>query len=65
MTSVQSIKESTSLSFSSNGSPDAKVAPIVVGGAMFVGKAIVGGAIGAATSWGTTRILDNRFPPRR
>ncbi len=51
------------LSFSST--PDAKVAPIIVGGAAFVGKAIVGGAAGAAGSWVTTRILDNRFPARR
>ncbi len=32
--------------------PNPKIAPIVVGGAMFVGKAIVGGAIGTAASWG-------------
>lgn len=65
MTSVQSIQEVPSLSFSSQESPDVKVAPIVVGGAIFVGKAIAGGAIGAAASWGTTRILDNRFPSRK
>ena len=53
----------TELSFSST--PDVKVAPIVVGGAVFVGKALAGGAIGAAGSWVTTRILDNRFPARR
>ena len=52
-----------SITFSSN--PDAKIAPIVIGGAAFVGKAIVGGAIGAAASWGTTRILDNRFPAKK
>ena len=58
------VSESISeLSFSSI--PDAKIAPIIVGGAAFVGKAVVGGAIGAAASWGTTRILDNRFPARR
>ncbi len=51
------------LSFST--APDAKIAPIIVGGAAFVGKAIVGGAAGAAGSWVTTRILDNRFPARR
>jgi hypothetical protein len=51
------------LSFSST--PDAKFAPIIVGGAVFIGKAAVGGAIGAAASWATTRILDNRFPARR
>ncbi len=52
-----------SITFSSN--PDTKIAPIVIGGAAFVGKAIAGGAIGAAASWGTTRFLDNRFPARR
>jgi len=54
----------TELSFFT-GAPDAKVAPIIVGGAVFVGKAIVGGAIGAAASWGATRILDNRFPAKK
>ena len=58
------VSESISeLSFSST--PDVKVAPIVVGGAVFVGKALAGGAIGAAASWGTTRFLDNRFPARK
>jgi hypothetical protein len=52
------------LSFSSE-TPDAKVAPIIVGGAAFVGKAIAGGVIGTAASWATTRYLDNRFPARR
>ncbi len=51
------------LSFSST--PDAKIPPIIVGGAVFVGKALAGGAIGAAASWGTTRFLDNRFPARK
>jgi hypothetical protein len=46
-------------------SPDTKIAPIVVSGAVFLGKAIVGGAIGSAASWGTTRYLDNRFPTRK
>jgi hypothetical protein len=55
---------STELSFST-GAPDAKVAPIVVGGAVFVGKAIIGGAVGGAASWGATRLLDNRFPAKR
>ena len=55
---------STELSFST-GAPDAKIAPIIVGGAVFVGKAIVGGAVGGAASWGATRLLDNRFPARR
>lgn len=53
----------TELSFST--APDAKIAPIVVGGAAFIGKAIVGGAVGTAASWATTRLLDNRFPARR
>ena len=52
------------ISFSAETS-DAKVAPFVVGGAIFVGKAIVGGAAGAAGSWATTRILDNKFPAKR
>lgn len=65
MQSMEIVKETPNLSFSSDASPDVKVAPIIIGGAAFVGKAIVGGAIGAATSWGTTRILDNRFPPRK
>lgn len=51
------------LSFSST--PDAKIAPIIVGGAIFVGKAVVGGAIGAAGSWVTTRLLDKKFPAKR
>lgn len=58
------VSESISeLSFST--APDAKIAPIIVGGAAFIGKAIVGGAVGTAASWATTRILDNRFPARR
>lgn len=56
-------ESTTELSFST--APDAKIAPIVVGGAVFVGKALVGGAVGAAASWGTTRILDNRFPAKK
>jgi len=54
----------TELSFSTS-TPDAKFAPIIVGGAVFVGKALVGGAIGAAASWGATNYLNNRFPARR
>jgi hypothetical protein len=54
------------LSFSSEDhSPDRKLAPVVVGGAVFVGKAIAGGVIGSAASWATTRILDNRFPSKK
>jgi hypothetical protein len=52
------------ISFSAS-TPDTKVAPLIVGGAVFVGKAIVGGAAGAAGSWATTRILDNKFPAKR
>ena len=55
----------TELSFSTASAPDAKVAPIIVGGAVFVGKAIVGGAISAAASWAATRLLENRFSARR
>ena len=54
-----------SFSTESASAPDAKIPPIVVGGAVFVGKALVGGAVGAAASWGTTRILDNRFPAKK
>jgi hypothetical protein len=53
----------TELSFSA--APDAKIAPIIVGGAIFVGRAVVGGAIGAAASWGTTHFLDKRFPSKK
>jgi len=53
----------TELSFST--APDAKIAPIIVGGVIFVGKAVVGGAIGAAASWGATNLLNKRFPTRR
>jgi len=53
------------LSFSTDSAPDTKVAPIFVGGAVFVGKALIGGAIGGVASWGATRILNNRFPARR
>ena len=56
---------STERSFSTESAPDAKVAPIIVGGAIFVGKALIGGAVGAAASWGTSRILDNRFPSKK
>ena len=51
-------------SFSST-TPDAKIPPVVIGGAVFIGKAIVGGAAGAAGSWAATRILDNKFPAKR
>ena len=53
------------VSFSAESAPDAKIAPIVVGGAVFVGKAIVGGAVGGVASWGANRILDNRFPAKK
>lgn len=61
----QVISTSPCHSFASQNHPDAKIAPIIIGGAAFVGKAIIGGAIGTAASWGTTRFLDNKFPPRR
>lgn len=53
------------VSFSTDSAPDTKIAPIIVGGAVFVGKALVGGAVGAVGSWGATRILDNRFPGKK
>jgi hypothetical protein len=37
----------------------------VVAGAVFVGRAVAGGVIGGAASWGANRILDNRFPSRK
>jgi len=52
------------ITFSSSKNPDTKIAPIVIGGVAFIGKAIAGGAIGAAASWGTTRILNNSFPAK-
>ena len=52
------------ISFSAE-TPETKVAPLIVGGAVFVGKAVIGGAIGAAASWGATHLLNNRFPARR
>lgn len=62
---MNSAISTTSYSFASDNQPDAKLAPIVVGGAAFVGKAIIGGAVGSAASWGTTRLLDNKFPAKR
>lgn len=59
-----SLSSSSSLSFAT-AAPDAKIAPIVVAGAVFVGKAVAGGVIGGATTWGVNRVLDNRFPARR
>ena len=44
------------ISFSSS-TPDTKIALIVVTDAIFIGK--------SAVSWGTTRLLDNRFPQRK
>jgi hypothetical protein len=59
------VQESSVISFSSEHEPHTKVAPIVVGSALFLGKAIVGGVVGSAASWGTTRLLDNRFPSNK
>ena len=61
---MSQVATDNSISFSSQ-SPDTKIAPIIIGGAAFVVKAISGGAIGASASWGTTRILDNLFPARK
>lgn len=52
--------QSQPLDFSSD--PSSKIPPIVVGGALFLGRAIASGAIGGAASWATTRILNKRFP---
>jgi len=63
---MSQVDPSSSLSFSSPSSfPNEKIAPIVVAGAALVGRAVVGGVIGGATSWGTTRFLDNHFPSRK
>lgn len=53
------------ISFSSNESPNSKIAPIIVGGAALLGKAIIGGAVGGAASWGANRFLDSRFPEKK
>lgn len=52
----------SSFHFSSPTQPSSKVAPVIVGGAILIGKAVAGGAIGGAVSWATTRILNNTFP---
>jgi hypothetical protein len=59
-----SSSSSSSLSFATTA-PDAKVAPFLAAGAAFVGKAVAGGLISGATTWGVNRVLDNRFPARR
>ena len=59
------VEQNQPISFSSEMAPDAKIAPIVVGGAVFLGKAIVGGVVGSAASWGTSRFLENRFPSKK
>lgn len=61
---MDSSSSSLSLSFATTA-PDAKIAPIVVAGAIFVGRAVAGGIIGGAATWGVNRVLDNRFPERR
>ena len=61
---MSQVATDNSISFS-NQNPDTKIAPIIISGAAFVGRAIAGGTIGAAASWGTTRILDNRFPAKK
>ncbi len=48
------------LSFSQDSAPDAKIAPIIISGAAFVGRAAAGGAIG----WGVNRGLDKAFPKK-
>lgn len=58
-----SMSSLSSMSFTTT--PDAKLAPIVVAGAAYVGKAVAGGVIGGATSWAVNRVLDNRFPERK
>ena len=63
---MDSLSSSSSLSLSfDTTAPDAKIAPIVVAGAVFIGRAVAGGIIGGAAKWGVNRVLDNRFPERR
>ena len=52
-------------SFSFSSAPAPKIAPVVVAGAVFIGRAVAGGVIGGAASWGANRILDNRFPSKK
>jgi len=56
---------SSSPALSLSDTPEAKVAPIMIAGAAFVGKTIAGGVIGGAASWGVNRVLDNRFPAKK
>lgn len=63
--SSSSIAHADAPSLSFADSPDAKVAPIVIAGAGFLGKTIAGGVIGGAASWGVNRVLDNRFPQKK
>lgn len=44
--------------------PNPKIAPIIITGAAFVGRAVAGGVIGGAASWSVNKILDNRFPSK-
>lgn len=53
------------ISFSSMEAPDTKIAPIIVGGAVFLGRTAAAAAVGTAVSWGTQRILDNTFPKKK
>lgn len=55
--------DSPTLSFAD--APDAKVAPIVVAGTVFLGRDVAGRVNGGAASWDVNRVLDNRFPERR
>jgi hypothetical protein len=48
------------LSFTQDSTPDAKIAPAIVAGAAFVGRAAASGAIG----WGVNRGLDKAFPKK-
>jgi hypothetical protein len=60
---TNTLDSESSFHFSSSPTqPSSKVAPIIVSGAVFIGKAVAGGAIGGAASWATTRILNNKFP---
>jgi len=48
----------------SNKNPDTKIAPIIITGAAFLGRAIASGVISAAVSWETNRFLNSKFPSK-
>jgi hypothetical protein len=53
-----------SLSFSTEAAPEAKIAPAVVAGGVFVARSAAGGAIGTAAGFVVNRVLNNAFPAK-